>query len=89
MRRIAMARVSKRTAASKSGRKSKKGISKRPTRKASRVTTQVKHSAMKVLAGAASGAVQALIPQLEDAAGRSAKSAATSKASARQQRSRE
>jgi hypothetical protein len=86
-----MARVSKKTRSSKSGRKSSKAGGKRPTRKSSRksskVTTQMKQSAMKVLAGAASGAVEALIPQLEDAAGRSAKSAGTS--SGRRQTSRE
>jgi hypothetical protein len=43
------------------------------------VTKQVKTTAMKVLQGAASGAMQALIPPLEEAAGASAKSAGTQK----------
>ncbi len=48
----------------------------------SSVTTQVKDTAMKMLAGAASGAVQALIPPLEEAASRGAKSAGTDKIAA-------
>jgi hypothetical protein len=63
----------------------KKSTSKRPTAKSrkksptSNVTKQVKTTAMKVLQGAASGAMQALIPPLEEAAGASAKSAGTQK----------
>ena len=83
-----MARVSKKSAPPKSASKSKKTGTKRPTSKSSRVTSQVKDSAMKVLAGAASGAVQALIPQLEEAAGRSARSAGTAKVSGPQRKAR-
>ena len=83
-----MARVSKKTAPPKSASKSKKTGTKRSTSTSSRVTSQVKDSAMKVLAGAASGAVQALIPQLEEAAGRSARTAGTEKASGPKRQSR-
>ena len=83
-----MARVSKTTAPLKSASKSKKAGTKRPTSHSSRVSSQMKDSAMKVLAGAASGAVQALIPQLEEAAGRSARSAGTEKVSGQQRKSR-
>ncbi len=55
----------------------------------SKMTAQVKDSAMKVLAGAASGAVEALIPQLEQAAGRSARSAGTGKTTGRRGKSRQ
>jgi len=58
----------------------KKGTSKRPTATKGRkksptstMTKQVKTTAIKVLQGAASGAMQALIPPLEEAAGASAK----------------
>jgi hypothetical protein len=65
----------------------KKSRAKRPTASKGRkksatssVTKQVRTTAMKVLQGAASGAVQALIPPLEEAAEASAKSAGTKKA---------
>ena len=75
-----MTRVGKKTAAPRSASKPKKTAGTRTT-KSSKVTSQVKDSAMKVLAGAASGAVAALIPQLEEAAGRGARSAGTAKVS--------
>jgi hypothetical protein len=43
------------------------------TKKASSAATEVKRTAMKVLAGAAAGAVGAIIPILEKAAGMGAK----------------
>jgi hypothetical protein len=82
-----MARVSKKSAVKRSSAKTtartktktaaKRSSAGKPRRKtaSSSVTKQVKNTTMKVLAGAASGAVQALIPTLEDAAGRSAKTA--------------
>ena len=48
----------KRTTATKGGKK-----------RASRATSQLKQTAMKVLAGAAAGAVRAIMPPLEKAAG--------------------
>ncbi len=86
-----MKRTTKKSPAKKSA--ARKTAAKRPTARrtrskvvSSRVTTQVKTTAMKVLAGAASGAVQALIPPLEEAAGRSARTAGMDKASAQQPR---
>jgi hypothetical protein len=84
-------RTTKKAAAKKSaGRKTpaKRATAARTRTKVatSRVATQVKTTAMKVLAGAASGAVQALIPPLEEAAGQSAKTAGTDTSASQQRR---
>ena len=80
MPRASKKSVAKKPSAKKPAARTRKTAAKRPSRKrASSVTRQAKTTAMKVLAGAASGAVQALIPPLEEAAGRTAKSAGTDK----------
>ena len=53
----------------------KKASSRRNARKPSSAAKQIKHTAMQVLAGAAAGAVRAIIPPLEDAISKGAKTA--------------
>lgn len=57
-RSVAKKSKPKRTTATKGGKK-----------RASRATSEVKETAMQVLAGAAAGAVRAIMPRLEKAAG--------------------
>ena len=57
------AKAKRRSAATGRGRVS------RATKRVSRATKQVKETAMKALAGAAAGAVQAIMPPLEKAVG--------------------
>ena len=57
------AKAKRRTATTSRGRVS------RATKRVSRATKQVKETAMKALAGAAAGAVQAIMPPLEKAVG--------------------
>jgi hypothetical protein len=70
---------SSRSGGSKTGAKRSGG--KRPTgkkggrRRASGATRALKQTAVKVMAGAAAGAVRAIIPPLEEAAGTSARAA--------------
>jgi len=57
--------------ATRAGAKPKRGrASKTRKTRSSGTTTQAKQAAMKVLAGAAAGAVRAMVPPLEEAAGK-------------------
>jgi len=71
-----MAATKKRSAAGKPKAKAKrrsatkgKATRRMATRRISRATKQVKETAMKALAGAAAGAVRAIIPPLQKAVG--------------------
>ena len=71
-----MATKKKRTTAGKPKAKAKRrsaatgrGRVSRATKRVSRATKQVKETAMKALAGAAAGAVRAIMPPLEKAVG--------------------
>ena len=59
------------TSVAKKSKPKRKGATpaKSAKRSGSRATSQVKQTAMKVLAGAAAGAVRAIMPPLEKAAG--------------------
>jgi len=66
-----MAATKKRRAAGKPKAKAKRrsATKVKATRRISRATKQVKETAMKALAGAAAGAVRAIIPPLQKAVG--------------------
>jgi hypothetical protein len=66
-----MSATKKRSAAGKPKAKAKRRIATKgkATRRMSRATKQVKQTAMKALAGAAAGAVRAIMPPLEKAVG--------------------
>jgi hypothetical protein len=66
-----MPATKKRRAAGKPKAKAKRrsATKMKATRRVSRATKQVKETAMKALAGAAAGAVRAIIPPLEKAVG--------------------
>lgn len=81
-------KASKKSSASSGGSKSagkksagkqsaskKSGAKKGGSKKTSAATKQIKQTAVKVLAGAAAGAVRAIIPPLEEAAGTGEKTA--------------
>ncbi len=82
MKRATKQSPTKKSATSRASAKRSSSAKGRAKGRSSTLTKQVKSTAMKVFAGAASGAVQALIPPLEEAAGRSAKAAGTSSAKA-------
>lgn len=65
------AKARKKTVTKKSKTKGKRVTAKKGRKKSSsRAVTQVKQTAMKVLAGAAAGAVRAIVPPMERAASR-------------------
>lgn len=76
-KRAAKATVAKRGRAA--GKKSSPAKKRRSARPVARVPAQMKQTAMKVLAGAAAGAVRAIIPPLEKAVASKEAAAGTSK----------
>ena len=63
-------RKSKSSTRKRSKPKRTRAVRKSRTKRGSRATSQAKQTAMKVLAGAAAGAVRAMMPPLEKAAGK-------------------